>query len=347
MKLIFSNKKVMKRIVISIICSVICGMALVLFALFFVKMQMSTYFLKIFETKTLSQLEIYHKNQVIHMQEDLQNIMDVVTEFSQSQSVRNAFLSGNIVAGQSLIEQQRKINKYLQLWTIVDKTGKIVTFSTDMPGFQTMLGQNLSDRDYFKKVMATKKPYMTPVLVDIVTNNLFIDFSAPVFNDNNQITYVLNGNTPINYLRSQLKLKSNVAYYYNVILDKNGNIILEDGDVPTSIINLKDTDRIANLLLRSSQRITDEEINYKGETVFAMGDAIQISGDTDNKLYLISYFPKSQFDKQNMELEAEINRIFFGVGVLTLICIIAMWGLNYWLALQYINEREKIIEITK
>lgn len=340
----FGNNNISRKLVLAILFSILLAFLTVGGIYLLLERRLSIFFIKTFEAKSLAQLESYHEGKVTDTKDLFEHIFNVAKRFSQDQSFTGALKSGDFGKAKELLQRQRLINQHLESWYVFDKTGKLIAVSSAKPELEAAIGRNFGTRDYFQAVMKTGKPYISQQLTGVVTRSLFIGFSVPIMNEKKEVIYVLTGSTTLNALQEELELKTHFSYNYNTFVDWDFDILYENGRVLSRQISLKDLDRIVTHLSKSDKRLIEEELNYKNERVIAMGDRLQFGPNKESTYYLISYFIKSEFDKQLGELKQEIRRIFTGIIVLVSFVMIAAWCLNIWLIKLFINNKRISIE---
>jgi len=343
-KLTFGDKKIERKLLLAILFSILLSIITVGTIYFLIERQITVFFLKTFEAKSLAQLEAYHAGRVADTENLFRHIFAIAKRFSQDKGFVSALKSGDMGKAKELLQRQRLINQHLESWYVFDKSGKLIVVSSAKPELEAAVGRNFGARDYFQTVIKTGKPYISQQLTGVVTGSLFIGFSVPVMNEKKEVAYVLTGSTTLQALQDQLELKTRFSYNYNILVDWDYDVLYENGKFVFPQVNLKDTDRIVSRLSKSSTRLIEEEINYKGERVIAMGDRIQFTSNKESTYYLISYFMKSEFDRQVMELKQEIRRIFTGISLLIAFVIIATWSLNIWLINLFVTNKRISVE---
>ncbi|MDR3591920.1 MAG: methyl-accepting chemotaxis protein [Negativicutes bacterium] len=99
---------------------------------------------------------------------------------------------------------------------------------------------NLGDRDYFKKVVSTKKPYISDPLVSRATGKLAVQVVVPIF-DNGVLVGVLNASVSLDHLQDIVKNIKFKASGYGAVADDSG-VLIAHGQKPELIgkINLKE-----------------------------------------------------------------------------------------------------------
>jgi hypothetical protein len=71
------------------------------------------------------------------------------------------------------------------------------------------------------------------------------------------------------------------------------------------------------MLIDGEKQVNETEIDYKGESVFAMGKIIQADDNPNNNTLFVSYYPKSPYEQQITELQKEVEKIFIGIMAAT------------------------------
>lgn len=123
---------------------------------------------------------------------------------------------------------------------------------------------NYNSRDYFKKVLATKKPVVSEPLVSTTTGKLSVMLAVPVFH-NGQLTGVLGGTYTLESLSEMVgKLKFKDTGY-GFILDASGTVIAHP-TMPGVIGKLKLTDKKINNELKLQQTELDDRLINLFET---------------------------------------------------------------------------------
>ncbi|MDR3563260.1 MAG: methyl-accepting chemotaxis protein [Negativicutes bacterium] len=124
----------------------------------------------------------------------------------------------------------------------VKRTGKFDVVSLIALDGSTLrsdgVATNLGDRDYFKKVLSTKKPYISDPLISRATGKMSIQVVVPVF-DNNTLVGVLNASVSLEHLQDIVKNIKFKTSGYGVVADDSG-LLIAHGQKPELIgkINL-------------------------------------------------------------------------------------------------------------
>lgn len=316
---------------IDILVSYVVGFVIIFISYFLVISQSRMYFLKTFESKTLSQLEIYHISHAQIVRDFFHHLLNTVDNISKNKEIKSSLFSDNLVEVQKFLDSQIDIHNNLHVWSVFDKTGKVLLVSTKQKGFESFVGKDYSFREYFQSVIQTKKPYISNVFVGPLTQDLVVNISAPVFDNKQNIEYVINGTASLKNLQLQLNTGSSLVYYYNALLDKKGNIIAENGVPNKQLHNIVEKDNLLKLLLNGKTRGIDDEINYRSEKVFAMGDSLRFIDRNVSDLYFVSYFPKTQYEQQIEGLKKEIQSLFIFILLIFSTVMFVIWAFNIWL----------------
>lgn len=296
---------------------------------YFTQLEINIHYQKVFEKQGLTELTLYHQGTEKLVNNYYQRSLSTIENMANEQILQENLVQGSFVNTQKFLVQQREINNTFTALYILDKSGKITTVSSDNPvNTKKFIGQNLAYRDYFKHVIQSQKSYTSNVLYAV--NGVYtVVFSTPIFNAKKEIIYILNGATYLNDIGEKINIKSRLGNFYSVLIDTSGNIILDKDTIPRQVSNIKNTDRIAARIINSQQKdILDQEVNYKNEKVFVEASTISLS--SGNNVYLLSYYPTSQFDEQLRLVKQELDRIFVGEGVREFaILIIAVFCIGF------------------
>ncbi len=295
---------------------------------YLVSQQIKTYFLQIFEQKSLSQLQVYHEGEVKLTDEFLTGNLRFINTLARDESITRSFLTNDLTAVEKSLSQVKTMYRKFESLFVLDKKGKMTTIVSDLD-LRNLIGQDLSYRDYFKNPVATKEPFVSAVLSGISGRDVVI-FSAPVLDTNSNVLSVLCGSVAVSKLPEKLTLGSEFVDLSSILVDSSGNILLEDQKSPKERINIKDKSTMFQTLALGGKGDPLENINYKGKRVFVEGTTLQVG---KQQFYIISYYPKAEFDRQVKGLDKEILRVYtfvFLIGTgLTLIALIAIVWLMY------------------
>ncbi|WP_346355841.1 methyl-accepting chemotaxis protein [Azotosporobacter soli] len=84
---------------------------------------------------------------------------------------------------------------------------------------------NVSDRDYYKKVVETKKPYVSDPLLSRSTGKLAVIIGVPVLNSQNQLIGMISGNLSLDRASEMLKDLKFKETGYGFLVDDGGLVI--------------------------------------------------------------------------------------------------------------------------
>jgi C4-dicarboxylate-specific signal transduction histidine kinase len=292
---------------------------------FFINYQLGTYFLKIFETKSFSQLETYHDGNIKILQQYFNHLIQVESRLLEDKDFKQTLMTKNLIKVQEILDRQQIINGLPDMWTIFDAQGKLIVVSSANPEFNKYIGKDFSGREYFQQVMKKKKICISSMFSRMITEELAIVFSLPINNQNNQLLYVFNAHLSLKNLQAQLIPENILTNYYFILLDRQGNILLENNIFSGKEQNIRDKERLLSTLLSTRKKVFSEEINYKGEKVLAIADFVYVNPDKDSDFIVISYHPKSEFDGQQNGLTREIRRVYFGLTAIYILLFVFGW----------------------
>lgn len=126
---------------------------------------------------------------------------------------------------------------------------------------------NLSDRDYFKKVLNTKKSYVSEVLASTATGKLSIMIAVPVMSKG-QFTGMVVGTYNLEKMQdlaNDIKLKETGYGYF---LDEKGNVI----------INANNPDEVGKINLLGAKNLKGEQLPILSEDLKAFYEKAKASG---------------------------------------------------------------------
>ena len=144
---------------------------------------------------------------------DMELMIAQLEDLASIQRIRAGVDKVQIV--QALVETQQRLGKF----------DVLVFVAPDGAGL-TSEGKSASyaDRDYFKKVLATKKPFVSDPLVSRATGKLAVALAVPVTNQGN-LTGVLVGTFSMDRLNAMIKELKFLETGYGQLVDDSGMLI--------------------------------------------------------------------------------------------------------------------------
>jgi signal transduction histidine kinase len=94
----------------------------------------------------------------------------------------------------------------------------------------TTIGQSFTDRVWFQKVVATRKPYLDQPIVSRVNNMQIVAYAVPIFDKAGQIQAILTAGISLNKLSDIIEHLTYNSDYRITILDLNTGAIVADTD---------------------------------------------------------------------------------------------------------------------
>lgn len=142
---------------------------------------------------------------------------------------------------------------------------------------------NLSDRDYFKRIIETKENYISPVILSDTTKKLSVMFVVPVF-QMNQLKGAVVGAYPLENIDKVLQKVRIKQSGYGYMLDSKGSVIAHgvNLDLPGKL-NVLESDKIDSRLGDLYQKVLQVNDRQTGKYI----------PDGSNDEYLISLSPLS------------------------------------------------------
>lgn len=147
------------------------------------------------------------------VQGDMELMISQLDDLSSIQHIRTGTDKHQIV--EAMVEAQKRLGTFDAI-TFISPDGSGVS--------NTGATSSFSDRDYFKKVLSTKKSAISDPLRSKVTGNLAIALAVPVMN-NGQLTGVLVGTFSMERLTNMVKDLKFLETGYGQISDDSGIII--------------------------------------------------------------------------------------------------------------------------
>ena len=242
-----------------------------------------------------SQLYILYRSA---QQEVTVNLRNQVTQLSQAVSAyvmclqsSGAALAGNPVlrsGDNAAIEQELGANfkaiPGVYSLMLVDKKGTVVNC---YPYDAKAIGGTRSDRDYFKKTVATGQPQVSDPLVSKTTGKTGVVFAYPIKDANNQITGVLIQGVEVNYLQSVVGNVKIGQTGFAGLMDTTGRFIAHK-DEQLVLEGKSAVDDIRNLI----QSQSSEVVKYKD--VFGQTSLGTVSSIEHSKWFVGAAVPENE-----------------------------------------------------
>ena len=192
-------------------------------------------------------------------------IYSTKTQLQSFASIRRIY---NPTDAQSLIVALNDCQKqldYLENVTYIYPDGKALR-----PDGSTV---NLGDRDYFKKVIATKKPAVSDIITSRTTGKSGINVAVPVFFEG-QLTGVLTGNISMDSLSNLIKEVKFKETGYGVVLDSSGYFIMHPR-APELIGKMSLAEKKINPELKMQATELDDSLVNLFKSAAASGKAVR------------------------------------------------------------------------
>jgi len=131
---------------------------------------------------------------------------------------------------------------------------------------------NRADREYFKKVIETKKPYVPEPVVSADTGKLILVLTAPAF-ENGQLVGMMMGSITLEKLSKVLDGVKFRESGYGYIVKSQGKVIANNKE-PEFINKLDLTEKTINPELKTSMTELDERLMKSFKQVVETGEAV-------------------------------------------------------------------------
>lgn len=201
------------------------------------------------------------------------------------------------------------------------------------------------DREYFKKVMNTKKPYVSEMLISKATGKISVVLAAPVMN-NGQLMGVIGGTYSLEKMTELIKDMKFLDSGYGNIVDNNG-VLLAHPKRPDTIGKLNISQKKINPELKLQQaELDDKLINLFAAAVQSgkqtFGTYTFVDGVTRVAVYTPIDLPGGQRWFMSVAApEAEATQATDSLSrtmlILSIICLLIVAGLTIVIARQLVK----------
>lgn len=270
------------------------------------RIQLGGYLLSIFEKKTMDNLTSYHESTKRSVNSYLVRSVDLLTKMSQSKHFTSELIDDSPEIDPDL-RFLLSINPQFYTLGSLNRQGLAKHIVSQQAVVETLMGTDLSDRDYYKAVMKTGKPYISKPIIGAKSKTTQINISVPLVK-NGKIVGLLGGFISLKRLTEDMNLSSVFYDKYSILADIDGSILT--GSVPEKemVVSLSGKEPLFERLVKSSNRkLIGDEYNAQGERVFVIGEKISILGNKD--VILLSYLKKSAFDSESQGLNYTIYKL--------------------------------------
>lgn len=293
-------------------------------------------FLRTFEKKSLDQLAIYHESNRLLFNRHFVSVENLTSNLA-SDSAFAANLESNRLTAMEIMKRQRLTNNRINSLLVLDASGKLILgTSVNLDQDQGPIGQDYSFRPYFQNPAKTLAPYWSDVYQNVFGNNS-LAFSLPIVSPAGKLRFVLVSVIYLSNFAEKYQNYSVPAYLGFVLVDKDGNLISDNGKDPQSMTNIKSLDRAVEKIINfPDQSFVDEEINYQGKKVLVRSSSLETAGP--NTIHLVSYYDKDEFTKEQALITAEHRRLFY-LAILAA-SVIGLVELGIILYLNYRHEKK-------
>lgn len=201
------------------------------------------------------------------------------------------------------------------------------------------------DREYFKKVMNTKKPYVSEMLISKATGKISVVLAAPVMN-NGQLMGVIGGTYSLEKMTELIKDMKFLDSGYGNIVDNNG-VLLAHPKRPDTIGKLNISQKKINSELKLQQaELDDKLINLFAAAVQSgkptFGTYTFVDGVTRVAVYTPIDLPGGQrwfmsVAAPEAEATQATNSLSRTMLILSIICLLIVAGLTIVIARQLVK----------
>jgi len=304
--LIKNNKKYLFAFFLQL--SIVCVTILFAVCSFWLnKSQWNSFFVGIFEKRSINELETYHAD----VQEEIQQYFKIP---------ENVLLNAINSQLSSLLEQNNSleiqkvldfmVNIDVNFWTvsIQDSKGIIKYVSTKNPALKAGIGMDFSKREYFVAALKEKKPIYSHVLIGALTKNPIIAISIPILKNGN-ISHVLTGFISLDQLNKNFTVSKQFYEKYSILTDDQGNIIVSNSADAKNVQNITHSEPLFAKLKESGSSAADTHIEYNfiNDKVFVKGKRIAI-GKEGYKVYLFNFLKVNSFENEKNQVMQTVTK---------------------------------------
>ncbi|AGF56683.1 methyl-accepting chemotaxis protein [Clostridium saccharoperbutylacetonicum] len=205
------------------------------------------------------------------LSEKINAFLNEHTSVLESAAVTNDIKLYNNEDQTKLLAQINKKHSDFVLIFVTNASGKQIARSDGKTQFD-----DLSDRDYIKTALSSKKTVVSDVIISKTTGKPAAVIAVPIFNENNQLQGVLGGTLDlavIDEMRNKIKIGETG---YAFVTDKQGQILVHpDQKMKEERTNVSDMEVVKRALSGEAGAISYE---YGGEEVFGSYTAVPITG---------------------------------------------------------------------
>jgi methyl-accepting chemotaxis protein len=266
--------------------------------------------------ETAASIGADYANQI---QFDLQEKLLRLDDLANTQRIKNGNNKEQMI--QAMAETQKRVGYFDTIFFVsLDGSGILSNNST---------GQ-YNDRDYFQKVLATQKAYISDPLISRTTGSLSVVLATPVFN-NGQITGVLGGTYSLEMLTELMRGLKFKETGYGFIADHSGTVIAHPAN-PEMIGKLKLNEKQLNPQLNLPTKELDDRLIRLFKTASEAGKQIEgdysfVDGVTKIGVFTPVRLPDgSQWIMTVTAPETEVNKEVATLGrmmiIISIVCII-------------------------
>jgi methyl-accepting chemotaxis protein len=214
---------------------------------------------------------------------------------------------------------------------------------------------NYSDREYFKKVVATKKSYVSDVFISRTTNKQSVSLCVPVIN-NNQLIGVVFGTYSLEKLAPIIKdihfkqegygvLLSDQGMYLAqpVIPELVGNLNLKTGEMSDELKSKSTAidPKLTTAFQEVAEKNTRIQLQYKTTTGSEQSGSLNpITLPGEKKWYLL-------MTTSTADATSEVTMLSRIILVLSTVCLLVVLGLTFWLSNSFVRPILRVNYLVK
>lgn len=314
----------------------ICGLVINLTNSIFAEKRVVTSFKKNFEKQASSYLDAYSFGLQSLLESRLTVQLITLEKLVLSPVVRESILDKTYDAAEVKFTELISYDVRFDSVYIIDKNG-IVKSAINREADTSPVGRDASSRDYYISTLASKEPYVGNAFLSKRGNNL-VPFSIPVFDNQENLVAMVVAGSFLDSIAESVSTPADLPGMYFSIIDSQGNLIINNGEAPKEITNVKNEDLLISALVEYGDGSARSELNYLGDRVFAKGAAVEVGG---NKFFVVGYYLQSTYDHDLSVIQADLNRTLATSRIRILAVFIFGSVVVFWIIKRHERDPEK------
>ncbi len=263
------------------------------------------------ERQSLSELTLYHESSSALTRQYFNDAISTITNLASNQSLQQQLTANNTAALIASLEQQRTISNKFDSITILTAKGAIAGYSSNKGN--SPIGSDASGTASFIAGKDASGTILTNAHASPL-NRVILTVTSPIRDKSNKLIGVAVGGLTLSTVAEQIKLNSQYnTDLTSLLTDGDGNILVWRDQSANGIVNLKNKEPGLAALMRQQTLPSTQEYNFVQKDSLTQGSTIDFKGV--GKLYLMSFYDRSGYDKRLKDAIQDINVTFSGFVV--------------------------------